>query len=146
MTREEKQQAMAADRWLRQYLDAEHIVRTCKRQRMRLVHLAHSLPSPALDASPVISGRVSDVVGEAATALAEADRELAGRIRECMLTRRKIQAAIRCVPEARDQTLLELRYIEGMSYPQIAGELDYYGANNVHRHLWKVLSKFTILE
>lgn len=146
MTREEKQQARAADRWLRQYLDAEHIVRTCKRQRMRLLHVARSLPSPALDASPVVAGQVSDVVGNAATALAEADRELDARIRECMLIRRRIMAAIRCVPETRDQTMLELRYIEGMSFPQIAAELDYYGANNVHRHIWRLLSRFTILE
>jgi len=146
VTREEKQHARAADRWLRQYLEAENVWRSCKRQRLRLIHMAHSLPSPALDASPVISGQMSDVVGEAATALAEADRELAGRIRECVLIRRKIQAAIRCVPEARDRTLLELRYIEGMGLPRIAEELGYYGANNVHRHLWRVLARFPTLE
>lgn len=146
MTREEKQHARAADRWLRQYLEAENVWRSCKRQRLRLLHMAHSLPSPALDASPVISGQMSDVVGNAAAAIAEAERELEGRTRECMVIRRKIQAAIRCVPEARDQTLLELRYIEGMGLPRIAEELGYYGANNVHRHLWKVLARFPILE
>lgn len=123
MTQEEKRRAKAADRWLSRYREAEREAQTCRRQLVRLRGLARALPSPNLEATPVYTGRVSDPVEEAAVAIAACEAELGVRLRDALTVRREIAAVIRRVRPERDRQLLELRYIEGMSYLSTADAL-----------------------
>lgn len=71
------------------------------------------------------SSKIHDPIAEAAAAIADTEILLAQTRAECETTMNKITRAIMSVHDDRLQTLLMLRYINGLSWESIAEEMAY---------------------
>ncbi len=112
------------------------------RARIRkLEELAASAGAPDPGGARVQSGGSSDRVGELAIALAEAADEYRGRLLRALREMRRVERCISGVRDAQDRRMLELRYIDGLSYAELAAEMSYYDAANARRRLWAILAR-----
>lgn len=113
---------MTAKEYLSRYRTLNSEINAKLEQKQQLFELAASVaPSNTHGAS----GNVSDKVGRTVAKLLDLEREINADIDRLVDLRREIEAAIAGVPDERLRTLLELRYVNGLTFEQISRRMDY---------------------
>lgn len=112
---------MTAKEYLSQYGTLNSEINAKLEQKRQLFELAASVAPSATHGG---SGNVSDKVGRTAAKLLDLEREINADIDRLVDLRREIEAVIAGVPDERLRTLLELRYINGVTFERIAEHLD----------------------
>lgn len=113
---------MTAKEYLSQYKTLNSEINAKLEQKRQLFELAASVAPSATHGG---SGNVSDKVGRTAAKLLDLEREINADIDRLVDLRREIEAAIAGVPDERLRTLLELRYVNGLTFEQISRRMDY---------------------
>lgn len=130
--------------WLRSYrwLQAE-IDRTeeeIEQWRARAARLTQSFSG-----MPPGSGS-SDQIPNAVEKIAELEDQLRYKVTELVQTRKDIEAAIELVPDASQQTILRMKYINGVRDWNIIGDKVGYSDRHSRRvHGWALLSLKNVL-
>ena len=113
---------MTAKEYLRQYRTLDLRVNTKLTQIEELRSLAVRLsPTARFDKA----GNVTDKVGRTVSRIVDLERELQNDIDELVQTGEKIRRAINSLTDERLKVILELRYIKGETWGEIAYVLNY---------------------
>lgn len=113
---------MTAKEYLSQYGTLNSEINAKLEQKRQLFELAASVAPSATHGG---SRNVSDKVGRTAAKLLDLEREINADIDRLVDLRREIEAVIAGVPDERLRTLLELRYINGVTFEQISRRMGY---------------------
>ena len=126
-------------KWLRRY-------RTATAEQQRLENEIEKWRSLAEKVTPTLSGMPGGSAGpgrmvSALEHIVELEEELAGQITRCAAIRREIGQAIDGVQEERLAHLLRLRYVDGLTWEQIAVKMHYSYRQvcNLHGHALEAL-------
>lgn len=113
---------MTSKEYLRQYRTLDLRVNTKLTQIEELRSLAVRLsPTARFDKA----GNVTDKVGRTVSRIVDLERELQNDIDELVQTGEKIRRAINSLTDERLKVILELRYIKGNRWDNIAFAMDY---------------------
>ena len=122
---------MTAKEYLRQYRTLDLRVNTKLTQIEELRSLAVRLsPTARFDKA----GNVTDKVGRTVSRIVDLERELQNDIDELVQTGEKIRRAINSLTDERLKVILELRYMKGDRWEDIADELNYDLRNVYYLH------------
>lgn len=113
---------MTAKEYLSQYKTLNSEINAKLEQKQQLFELATSVaPSTTHGAS----GNVSDKVGRTVAKLLDLEREINADIDRLVDLRRDIEEVIAGIPDERLRMLLELRYVNGLTFEEISRRMDY---------------------
>lgn len=113
---------MTAKEYLSQYRTLNDEINAKLEQKRELFALATSV-SPSTTHGG--GGNVSDKVGRTVAKLLDLEREINADIDRLVELRREIEEVIAGVPDERLRTLLELRYVNGLTFEQISQKMNY---------------------
>ena len=124
---------MTAKEYLRQYRYIDRSVEAKLERIERLRALAVTVMA-AYGRNGGSGGRSPDSRMDVVARLVDAQRELDVEIAQLLDTKAAIEAAIARLPDARMRTLLELRYLQGRKWDDIAAALGYCRDNVLRLH------------
>lgn len=113
---------MTAKEYLSQYRTLNDEINAKLEQKRELFALATSV-SPSTTHGG--GGNVSDKVGRTAAKLLDLELEINADIDRLVDLRWEIEEVIAGVPDERLRTLLELRYVNGLTFEQVAERMNY---------------------
>lgn len=131
---------MEAKEYLLQYKDAQREVDRLINERARWI-------ARATKVTPTYTGMPHEDSGEdrmqdAVERLSEVEKELNEKIDKLVDLRREVEATIHTIGDERLETVLKYRYINDMSFEQIAVKMNYCYDYVLHMHGW-ALEKMT---
>lgn len=94
----------------------------------------------------VQSGSVGDIIGDTATAVADAENMLNETVKDIALEMKTILRIIDTVPDEMQKTILTKRYISGKSWSIICDELKYEKTKVYQLHGWALVHITRALE
>lgn len=109
--------------WLLQYRRLDERIDRLEKEKARWIERATKM-SASSDGMPRGSG-VSDTVGQAVAKIADLQAEINREIDRLVDLRREIEAAIRTVPDDTMRDLLRYRYIDAMTFEEVAVRMHY---------------------
>ncbi len=112
---------MTAKEYLSQYKALNSEINAKLEQKRQLFALATSVAPSTTHGD---CGNVSDKVGRTIAKLLDLEREINADIDRLVDLRREIEDVIAGVPDERLRMLLELRYVNGLTFEEIAENLD----------------------
>lgn len=112
---------MTAKEYLSQYKTLNGEINAKLEQKRQLFALATSVAPSNTHGG---CGNVSDKVGRTVAKLLDLEREINSDIDRLVDLRREIEDVIADVPDERLRMLLELRYVNGLTFEEIAENLD----------------------
>ena len=121
----------AREKWVSRYIDAKRYAAHLQQEYLRLGEQATSV-TPNLSGMPSQHGQPSDKVGQAAAERADLLEDIKEQEQMCMAIIRQIESAVRKVDDLQLRQILRCRYIDGISWSDIAEEL-HYSLRSVHR-------------
>ena len=109
--------------WLSRYRSICRRIRN-KLDNIERLHSIETKITPTLSDMPKGGGQENKI--ESATeSIIEIQSQIADEIRQLTFTRSEIENAIRAVPDENYRELLELRYIDGLTWEKIAVKMNY---------------------
>ncbi|NLG92543.1 MAG: sigma-70 family RNA polymerase sigma factor [Clostridiales bacterium] len=133
---------MTAKEFLQQYQIVNHEIHSKLDEIHSLRELAtkttHSLTHDRVQSSGA-QDRVSVIVGK----IVDMEHEVDLEVNRLQTVKKKIEAAIRAVPDAKQRTVLTCRYINGQTWERIAEDLDvsYQWVCELHSRALKKISE-----
>lgn len=121
----------AREKWVSRYIDAKRYAEHLRQEYQRLGEQATSV-TPNLSGMPSPHGCPSDKVGQAAAERADLMDDIMEQERMCRAVIHQIESAVRKVDDLQLRQILRCRYIDGISWSDIAEEL-HYSLRSVHR-------------
>lgn len=121
----------AREMWVSRYIDAKRYAAHLQQEYQRLGDQATSV-TPNLSGMPSPHGQPSDKVGQAAAERADLLEDIKEQEHMCMAIIRQIESAVSKVDDLKLRQILRCRYIDGLSWSDIAEEL-HYSLRSVHR-------------
>lgn len=94
-----------------------------KRERIEQWRRLAESTTITLKETPGGSGNATSLVENCAVNIVDLERELAEEIKELVATERIVGQAIEMVDDPTDKALLELRYLNCLTWPEVAGRL-----------------------
>lgn len=123
---------MAAKEYLMQISNSEKTIRAKLEQKAKLKDLSKKITSNTSNAA-ISHGGVSDKVGECATNIVQLEREIDEAVDNLVDLMREVMATIEKVDASNYRLLLELYYINGKTFDEIAIQMDYCTFHVRHR-------------
>lgn len=133
----------AREKWVSRYIDAKRYAEHLQQEYLRLGEQATSV-TPNLSGMPSPHGQPSDKVGQAAAERADLLEDIKEQERMCMAIIRQIESAVRKVDDLQLRQILRCRYIDGISWSDIAEEL-HYSLRSVHRKKLDALDELPLV-
>lgn len=109
--------------WLLQYRRLDDRIDRLEKEKAEWIERATKMSAPS-DGMPHGSG-ISDAVGFAVSKAADLAAEINREIDRLADLRREIEAAIRTVPDGTMRDLLRYRYIDAMTFEEVAVRMHY---------------------
>ena len=109
--------------WLLQYRRLDDRIDRLEKEKSRWMERATKMSAPS-DGMPHGSG-ISDAVGQAVAKIADLQAEINREIDRLVDLRREIEAAIQTVGDDTMQDLLRYRYIDAMTFEEVAVRMHY---------------------
>lgn len=125
---------MTKKEYLLQYKDAQREVDRLINERARWIARATKV-TPTYTGMPH-GGSGEDRMQDAVERLSEVEDELNGKIDRLVDLRREVDTAISTIGDTRLETVLRYRYIDDMTFEQIAVSMDYSYDHIIRLHGW----------
>lgn len=109
--------------WLRRYQKINRRINRKCEEVSQLRELATKI-TPTLSDMPK-GNQTSDKVSEAVSKIADLEKEIDAEVDALVAIRNQIQAAIEAIQDDTLKTLLEYRYIDGLTWEKIAVKMNY---------------------
>ncbi len=127
---------------MRKYLNqAFYIDRAIKAKRNQIQSLRELAESSTPSTGIKVDGTKQNKLESCVTRMVDLEREIEEDIVALVQAKAEIYKTIQDVPDMRDRTVLELRYLQYMTYEQICDEMGYLETASVSRSLRRARKK-----
>lgn len=127
--------------WLRRYQKINRRINRKCEEVSQLRELATKI-TPTLSDMPK-GNQISDKVSEAVSKIADLEKEIDAEVDALVSVRNQIQTAIDNIPDDTLKTLLEYRYIDGLTFEEVAVKM-HYAFRHITRLHGKALHELTM--